>query len=50
VLGGGNALRLKRLPAGVRLGSNANAILGGFRMWHPHMGRALKTTRRRLQA
>jgi len=33
VLGGGNAARLKRLPQGVRLGDNHNAIIGGLRMW-----------------
>jgi len=33
VLGGGNAARLKHLPAGVRRGSNANAFLGGVRIW-----------------
>ena len=34
VVGGGNAKRLKTLPEGVRLGSNANAFLGGYRLWH----------------
>jgi polyphosphate glucokinase len=33
VLGGGNAKLLKTLPKGVRLGSNANAFAGGFRLW-----------------
>jgi polyphosphate glucokinase len=33
VLGGGNAKKLTELPKGCRLGSNANAFLGGFRMW-----------------
>ena len=33
VLGGGNSKKLKKLPAGTRLGSNENAFLGGFRMW-----------------
>lgn len=33
VLGGGNARHVKDLPAHVRLGSNANAFKGGFRMW-----------------
>ncbi len=32
VLGGGNAKKLKELP-GCRLGDNANAFLGGFRLW-----------------
>jgi polyphosphate glucokinase len=33
VLGGGNAKRLRTLPKGCRLGDNANAFLGGFRLW-----------------
>ena len=33
VLGGGNAKELKRLMPGVSLGENANAFLGGFRLW-----------------
>jgi predicted NBD/HSP70 family sugar kinase len=33
VLGGGNAKKLDHLPPGVRLGSNNNAFIGGFRMW-----------------
>jgi polyphosphate glucokinase len=33
VLGGGNAKKLKPLPPGARLGDNANAFLGGFRLW-----------------
>jgi polyphosphate glucokinase len=33
VLGGGNAKKLKALPKGCRKGDNANAFLGGFRLW-----------------
>jgi predicted NBD/HSP70 family sugar kinase len=33
VLGGGNVKKLKQLPPGCRAGDNANAFLGGFRMW-----------------
>jgi len=33
VLGGGNAKQLRRLPPGCRIGDNANAFLGGFRLW-----------------
>jgi len=33
VLGGGNVKKLKKLPKGVRAGDNANAFLGGFRLW-----------------
>jgi len=41
VLGGGNARRMKELPDNVRLGSNANAFKGGFRLWDsdPRQGR-----------
>jgi len=34
VLGGGNARLLKELPPGTRLGNNANAFQGGFRLWN----------------
>jgi polyphosphate glucokinase len=33
VLGGGNIKKLKKPPAGARLGSNENAFRGGFRLW-----------------
>ncbi len=33
VLGGGNARLLKKLPPGARLGDNANAFEGGYRLW-----------------
>lgn len=33
VLGGGNAKKLKTLPPGTRLGNNAFAFVGGFRLW-----------------
>ena len=33
VLGGGNARLLKKLPPGTRLGSNADAFQGGYRLW-----------------
>ena len=39
VLGGGNVKKLKELPPGCRAGANANAFLGGFRLWQ-------KTSRR----
>lgn len=35
VLGGGNVKKLKELPPGCRAGDNANAFLGGFRLWQP---------------
>lgn len=33
VLGGGNSKYLEELPANCRLGSNKNALTGGFRLW-----------------
>ena len=33
VLGGGNARHVKKLPKNARLGSNANAFKGGYRLW-----------------
>ena len=33
VLGGGNVKKLKELPDGCRVGDNANAFIGGFRLW-----------------
>ncbi len=33
VLGGGNVKKLKELPPGCRAGENANAFLGGCRLW-----------------
>jgi polyphosphate glucokinase len=33
VLGGGNAKKLTEVPPGCRLGDNAHAFLGGFKMW-----------------
>jgi polyphosphate glucokinase len=36
VVGGGNAKLLDSPPAGARLGANANAFLGGYRLWRDH--------------
>jgi polyphosphate glucokinase len=33
VIGGGNVKKLKDLPPGCRVGDNANAFRGGFRLW-----------------
>lgn len=33
VLGGGNVKNLNKLPPGCRAGDNANAFVGGFRVW-----------------
>lgn len=38
VLGGGNSKQLEELPPGCRAGDNANAFLGGFRMWEDSSG------------
>jgi polyphosphate glucokinase len=40
VLGGGNAKKVKELPPKCRHGNNANAFLGGFRLWEDKKGKA----------
>jgi polyphosphate glucokinase len=57
VLGGGNVKKLDKLPPACVEGSNANAFLGGFRMWDgpadreatpdPAVHKAARTTRRK---
>jgi polyphosphate glucokinase len=42
VLGGGNAKRLKQLPADTRLGENANAFRGGYLLWKKSRARSAK--------
>jgi len=36
VIGGGNARKLDGLPPHARIGDNANAFRGGFRLWERH--------------
>jgi polyphosphate glucokinase len=45
VIGGGNAKKLKGLPKDCELGDNANAFIGGFRLWEPpqHGARRART-------
>ncbi len=38
VIGGGNARKLKDLPPNCRVGENANAFKGGFRLWDDSPG------------
>jgi polyphosphate glucokinase len=38
VLGGGNIKKLKKMPPHCRAGDNANAFIGGFRLWEPAGG------------
>src|SRR6266566_4290259 len=40
VLGGGNSRLIEEFPEGVRLGNNANAFEGGFRLWQGVRGAA----------
>ena len=40
VIGGGNVRKLEKLPEGCRAGDNANAFLGGFRLWETSTIRA----------
>jgi len=48
VLGGGNVKKLKILPRGCRAGNNANAFLGGSRLWENHgVGRLSHHTKAR---
>ncbi|HWT78958.1 MAG TPA: ROK family protein [Candidatus Methylomirabilis sp.] len=55
VLGGGKVKELEELPQGCRLGDNANAFLGGFRLWeradgdpqHAAKGRSREDGRRK---
>ena len=49
ILGGGNAKLLKELPPNARLGDNANAFRGGFRMWDTP-GDAAKPAARTVRA
>jgi polyphosphate glucokinase len=49
VLGGGNIKKLKKMPPGCRAGDNANAFVGGFRLWEhasPREASTAPTTRR----
>jgi polyphosphate glucokinase len=43
VLSGGNVKKLKELPPGCRAGDNANAFLGGFRLWDEPSARKAST-------
>ena len=45
VVGGGNVKKLKKLPPDTRLGENANAFIGGFRMWEEPRARARAAVR-----
>ena len=49
VLGGGNAKLLKALPADARLGENANAFIGGFRLWEQDVTPPRTTARRKTR-
>lgn len=42
VLGGGNVKVLKKLPKGCRAGDNANAFVGGFRLWEKEGARGAR--------
>jgi polyphosphate glucokinase len=47
VLGGGNVKNLEKLPPGCRAGENANAFVGGFRVWEktPFVWAAVRETK-----
>ena len=50
VIGGGNAKKLDHVAKGVELGDNANAFVGGFRMWEGESSRGRRTQTRRRGA
>jgi len=43
VLGGGQTKKLKRLPPGIRLGNNRNAVVGGIRLWEDPVAAKART-------
>jgi hypothetical protein len=45
VIGGGNARLLRKLPPSVRLGDNADAFVGGFRLWRASSTRSRRSAR-----
>lgn len=47
VLGGGNVKHLKELPPGCRAGDNANAFIGGFRLWNREIATTAPSRRKR---
>jgi polyphosphate glucokinase len=51
MLGGGQSKKLKGVPRGARLGDNANAIIGGIRLWTSFKGKgapvSVKAVRRK---
>jgi polyphosphate glucokinase len=48
VLGGGNVNNLKNLPPGCRTGDNANAFVGGFRLWQEPRRRNCSKSKRTI--
>lgn len=44
VIGGGNVKNLEHLPSGCREGDNANAFIGGFRLWEEQTDKHQATT------
>lgn len=49
VMGGGNVKLLKKLPPGCRAGDNANAFIGGFRLWEKSSAGKTPTSRSRVK-
>jgi polyphosphate glucokinase len=50
VIGGGNARKLNGVPPHTRLGDNANAFRGGFRLWERHGALSHAGTRSKRRA
>jgi len=49
VLGGGNVNKLQELPPGCRAGDNANAFVGGFRLWQEQTNEGNSSTAMKAQ-
>lgn len=50
VLGGGQTRKLESIPEGVLVGDNANALVGGGRLWDERRGMRKKTGKNREKA
>lgn len=55
VIGGGDVKKLKQLPTGARMGDNANAFIGGYRLWQgekppAHHAQAWRRPSRRVRS
>jgi polyphosphate glucokinase len=49
VLGGGNVKQLREFPPGCRAGDNANAFIGGFRLWDDQQSKEPKAASKKVK-